>query len=120
MGNPVVHFEIMGSDHGQALASFYAGLFGWTVEPVESSGDRYRIVRTDAGSGIDGGIGDFPGAPSYVTVYVQTDDLAGTLERVTSMGGEVFAEPRQVAPGVSSALFRDPAGHLIGLISSSS
>ena len=38
MGNPVVHFEIMGGD-GERLKSFYAEQFGWKIDsnnPIET------------------------------------------------------------------------------------
>jgi predicted enzyme related to lactoylglutathione lyase len=33
MADPVVHFELMGTDR-EALGRFYAELFGWHVESV--------------------------------------------------------------------------------------
>ena len=115
MGSPIVHFEVMGAD-GEALERFYGGLFGWRIEPVEGTGGGYRIVHTDGGSGIDGGIGSFPGAPTYVTVYVHAPDLQASVDRAVELGGEVLAPPREVTPGVHAAVLRDPEGHVIGLI----
>ena len=114
MGDPVVHFEIMGGD-GDAMASFYGELFGWRVVPVESSGG-YRLAYTDAGSGIDGGIGSFPGAPSYVTIYVQVADLEASTARAQALGAMVIAPPREVAPGTRAAVIADPAGHTVGML----
>ncbi len=115
MGRPVVHFEIMGAD-GEALQRFYGGLFGWRIEPVEETQGGYRIVHTDAGRGIDGGLGAFPGAPAYTTVYVHVDDLDAAVAQAQELGGTVLAPPREVSPGVFSAILRDPEGHVIGLI----
>jgi hypothetical protein len=115
MGRPVVHFEIMGAD-GEALERFYGGLFGWRIEPVEETQGGYRIVHTDAGRGIDGGLGAFPGAPAYTTVYVHVDDLEDAVAQAQALGGTVLAPPREVSPGVFSAILRDPEGHVIGLI----
>ena len=70
MGQPVVHFEIMGQD-GAALASFYSDLFDWNVDvnnPV-----NYGIVAREEnvnpdGIGIGGGIGQAPeGYDGHVT-----------------------------------------------------
>jgi len=115
MGNPVVQFEIMGAD-GEALERFYGGLFGWSIQPVEETGGGYRLVFTEGGRGIDGGIGSFPGAPPYVTVYVHAPDLEAAVARAQELGGSVLAPPREVTPGVRAAILRDPEGHIIGVI----
>ena len=115
MGSPVVHFEVMGAD-GEALERFYGGLFGWRIEPVEETQGGYRIVHTDAGRGIDGGSGSFPGAPAYTTVYVHAPDLEASVAKAEELGGTVLAPPREIAPGVRAAILRDPEGHVIGLI----
>ncbi len=115
MGDPVVYFEIMGAD-GAVLERFYREMFGWRIAPVEATAGGYRSVETGAGRGIDGGLGAFPGAPPYVTVYVHTPDLEAATRRAVELGGEILAAPREVTPGVFSAVVRDPEGHVIGLI----
>jgi predicted enzyme related to lactoylglutathione lyase len=115
MAQPVVYFEIVGGD-GEEQQSFYRDLFGWDLAPVESTGGSYaRVAGRDAG--IEGGVGCFPGAPNYVTVYVQARDPAKALERAKELGGTILMEPREVRPGVTVAMFRDPAGNAVGLIS---
>ena len=109
MGDPVVYFEVLGGDVG----GFYAEMFGWGIEPVEETGGGYHRVR---GAGIDGGLGAFPGAPSYVTFYVRTDDLHAAVARANELGGRTVMEPRTVTGGVETALIEDPAGHMVGLI----
>jgi uncharacterized protein len=115
MSHPVVHFEILGRDRA-ALQRFYEELFGWTITPVESTGGGYAMVATAADRGIGGGIGAFEGAPSHVTVYVSSDDIEATLARAESLGGGVVMPARPVAEGLTTALFTDPEGHVIGLI----
>lgn len=115
MGDPVVYFEIMGAD-GEGLERFYREMFGWTITPVEATGGGYRSVETAAGRGIDGGLGAFPGAPPYVTFYVHAPDLEAAARRAVALGGEILAAPREVTPGVFSAVVRDPEGHVVGLI----
>ena len=115
MADPVVYFEIVGGD-GQAQQSFYRELFGWGLEPVESTDGGYaRVPAGDAG--LEGGVGAFPGAPNYVTVYVQAKDPAKALERAQALGATTLMEPREVRAGVTVAMFRDPAGNAVGLIS---
>ena len=43
MGNPVVHFEVVGRD-AQALESFYKDAFDWQVEEVMTS-PHYAMVH---------------------------------------------------------------------------
>lgn len=113
MGDPVVYFEIVGGADPAAQHAFYGDLFGWELAPVESTGDAYALVD---GAGIAGGVGAFQGGPSYVTVYVHADDPAAALERATELGAEVVAQAREVAPGVVAGIFRDPAGHMVGVM----
>ena len=115
MADPVVYFEIVGGD-ADAQQAFYADLFGWTLAPVDSTGGVYARVGA-AQAGIEGGVGAFPGAPNYVTVYVQAKDPAAALARAVERGGSVLMEPREVREGVTVAMFRDPAGNAVGLIS---
>jgi predicted enzyme related to lactoylglutathione lyase len=111
MADPVVYFEIVGGD-GERQQGFYRDLFGWDIKPVEST---LGYGRTHAG--IEGGVGAFPGAPSYVTVYVRAKDPAAALARANELGATTLMEPRETAPGVTVAMFRDPAGNAVGLIS---
>src|SRR3954471_20826684 len=114
MGNPVTYFEILGND-GDLLAGFYRDLFGWDVTPVEEGGG-YARVGTGGEDAIDGGIGGFPQAPSYVTVYVHADDVAAALARANELGATTVMPPREVAPGTETALFADPEGHIVGIM----
>ena len=113
MGDPVVYFEVVGGD-GPAQQGFYRELFGWDVAPVESTGGTYGRVT---GAGIEGGVGAFQGGPSYVTVYVRAEDPATALERAEALGATRVMEPTEVRPGVTVAVFRDPAGNVVGLMS---
>jgi len=119
MGQPVVHFEIMGAD-ADKLRAYYRELFGWefdTNNPV-----NYGTVQRDAnlsadGVGIGGGIGGAPeGYASHVTFYVQVPDVDAALTQAETLGGSRMMGPDQVAEGVEIGLFSDPEGHTIGVI----
>ena len=117
MGNPVVHFEIAGPD-GPALRQFYTDLFGWKIDVQGEEMGSYGIVPANEG-GIGGGLlpttEDMP-ARSYVTFYVQVDDLQAALDKVAGMGGNAIMPPMEIAPGMGFiATFGDPAGNTIGL-----
>jgi predicted enzyme related to lactoylglutathione lyase len=111
MANPVVHFEVLGRD-AQALQRFYAGAFGWQLEDV-MEGSYYMA---HPGSGIDGGVGAAPGGDGHVTFYVEVEDPAAALQKISELGGRTVQEPMDVPGGPTIALFADPEGHLVGLV----
>src|SRR3954454_25375707 len=113
MSATIVYFEIVAGGDPADQRAVYGELFGWNVAHVESNGISY--ARAD-GAGIAGGIGAFQGGPSYVTVYVHADDPAAALERARELGAEVIMEAREVSPGVTAGMFRDPAGHMVGVM----
>jgi predicted enzyme related to lactoylglutathione lyase len=112
VGNPVVHFEILGQD-AAALQSFYGELFAWQVDANNPM--NYGMV-TPADAGIGGGIGGSPDGTHSVTFYVQVDDLQAALDRAEKLGGKTVAPPMDVPGGPSIAQFSDPEGHVIGLV----
>jgi predicted enzyme related to lactoylglutathione lyase len=125
MGNPVVHFEIMGKD-AKRLRSFYKDAFDWEIgAPAPGAGDvDYTIVKPigdrrpePPGMSIDGGIGSAPqGYAGHVTFYVAVDDAAAALRKVESLGGKQMRGPDKVPNGPTIALFQDPEGHVVGLV----
>jgi uncharacterized protein len=113
MPNPVSHFEVLGQD-AAALQRFYGQAFGWEMQDV-MEGSYYMA---HPGSGIDGGVGRAPEGNGHVTFYVEVDDPAGALERISELGGRTIAEPMDVPGGPTIALFADPEGHMVGLVKS--
>ncbi len=120
MGNPVVHFEIIGKD-AAGLRRFYHDAFDWQIDPpIAGSPVEYSIVQRNgagqAGS-IGGGIGAAPdGYQGHVTFYVYVDDIAAALAKIERLGGKKMIGPDQVPNGPTIALFEDPEGHVIGLV----
>lgn len=113
MGNPVVHFEIMGTD-GQALGAFYSSVLGWTVQDVPEM--QYELVDTQSTEGIAGGIGTTEPGRTGVTFYIAVPDTDEALRRIETAGGQT-AMPTMEVPGVVTfAIFRDPWGNLVGLV----
>ena len=114
MPNPVVHFEVMASENAEGIRKFYAEAFGWKIDANNPM--NYGLVD-NGGEGINGGIGHPMAGPSYATFYVQVDDLQRALDKIESLGGTTQMPPMDVPGGeVSIAMFRDPAGNLIGLV----
>jgi predicted enzyme related to lactoylglutathione lyase len=78
MGQPVVHFEVIGED-GEKLRGYYSDLFGWEINADNPMGygvvDREGNVNSD-GVGIGGGVGNGPaGYDGHVTFYVEVPDV---------------------------------------------
>jgi len=111
MGNPVVHFEIHGQDPA-VLHNFYRKVFGWSIDANNPM--AYGLVDTHSEKGIPGGIAT-GGGQRGVTVYIETEDVKGTLDKAVASGAELVMEPSTI-PGVAElATFRDPEGNLLGL-----
>lgn len=119
MGQPVVHFEIMGRD-GEALRSYYARLFDWDIDADNPYG--YGMVAREAnltadGIGIGGGVGGtMEGRPGHVTVYVQVPDVEAALAKAESLGGRRIMGPDTVTPEIEIGIFTDPEGNMIGVM----
>lgn len=115
MSNPVVHFEILGSDVA-ALQRFYSNLFGWNIRNSADFPD-YGVVTDQEEGGLSGGIGKASEGNGHVTFYVEVDDPDAYLARAQSMGGSIVA-PTATMGGITFGLFTDPEGHLIGVAKS--
>ena len=120
MSQPVVHFEIIGTDPDR-LRDYYAALFGWDFEtggPVAgqvSAPGRYGFTDSPGG-GIPGGVGGGPGFAARVLFYVGVPDVAAAVVRAQSLGGTCRMGPDAVAGrDLVVAHVADPEGNLIGL-----
>jgi predicted enzyme related to lactoylglutathione lyase len=123
MGQPVVHFEIIGKDADQ-LHSYYSELFGWEIDADNPM--KYGVVTRDGntnpdGVGIGGGLGTGPeGYDGHVTFYVEVPDVEAGLAKAEELGGSRMMGPDKVMEGVEIGLFTDPEGHIVGLVKSGS
>ena len=119
MGQPVVHFEVVGKD-GEKLQSYYADLFGWKIDATNPM--NYGIVSREEnvsseGTGIGGGVGTGPeGYEGHVTFYVAVPDIEEALVKAESLGGTRVMGPEKIMDQVELGQFKDPEGHLIGLV----
>ena len=122
MGQPVVHFEVMGKD-SQSLRSYYSELFGWEFgDPIGPT--NYAVVQRDGntnadGVGVGGGVGTAPeGYGGHVTFYVEVPDVEAALAKAESLGGERVMGPETIMGRLTLGQFKDPEGHVIGLVQS--
>jgi hypothetical protein len=119
VGQPVVHFEIMGND-AEKLQRYYSDLFGWEIDAANPM--SYGVVPREGnvnpdGVGIGGGIGAAPeGYSGHVTFYVEVPDVEAALAQAESLGGSRMMGPAKVMEGVEIGLFSDPEGRTVGVV----
>src|SRR5580700_6439952 len=84
------------ADVDQASA-FYAGLFGWEVQPGPPEAGGYSVCRKDGRqvAGIGPAMGPPGEAPGWTT-YLAASDAAGTARKITAAGGHLMVEPMDV------------------------
>jgi uncharacterized protein len=92
-------------------AAFYAAVFDWKVDadrddPSFEDGTGHVIGHIHADMEVAGEAGIRP--------YVYVESVPEVLERVTENGGEVLTPPYPEG-NLSVAVFRDPAGNVVGL-----
>ena len=122
MGQPVVHFEIIGKD-GAKLQSYYSELFGWEIDADNEMG--YGLIpregnTSDDGIGIGGGVGGGPeGYDGHVTFYIEVPDVEAALAKAESLGGTRVMGPETIMESIVLGQFTDPEGHLVGVVKTS-
>jgi uncharacterized protein len=120
MGQPVVHFEVVGKD-GEKLRRYYSELFEWNVDadnPMEyGMVAREDNKAADGNLGIGGGIGQGPeGYEGHVTFYVAVPDVEAALQKAESLGGTRVMGPEKIMDMVELGQFKDPEGNVIGVV----
>jgi predicted enzyme related to lactoylglutathione lyase len=121
MGQPVVHFEIIGQD-AQKLQQYYSELFGWEINAENPM--QYGIVSREGnvnsdGAGIGGGVAGGPeGYGGHVIFYIEVPDVEAALAKAESLGGTRVMGPDEPMEGLVVGQFNDPEGHLIGVVQS--
>jgi len=120
MGQPVVHFEVVGKD-GDRLQAYYSELFGWNI--VSDNPMNYGMVdgkdnKTMSGdTGIGGGVGQGPeGYDGHVTFYVAVPDVEEALKKAEDLGGTRVMGPEEIMGMVVVGQFTDPEGNLVGVV----
>jgi len=121
MGQPVVHFEIIGPDPAK-LRSYYTDLFGWefqtddaATEAVSQPGNYGFVDASTSGSGINGGVGGGPGYEGRVLFYVGVPNVEAALQKAESLGGTRRMGPEGNPGTLVVGRFTDPEGNLIGV-----
>jgi predicted enzyme related to lactoylglutathione lyase len=123
MGQPVVHFEIIGKDPAK-LRGYFGELFGWEFDlpsPVSeavsdpaSYGFINRMTTSD-GTGIPGGVGGGSEYESHAVFYVAVPDVEAALAKAERLGGKRLMGPERAPSGLVVGHFTDPEGNLVGV-----
>jgi predicted enzyme related to lactoylglutathione lyase len=120
MGQPVVHFEVIGTD-GEKLQKYYAELFGWEIDANNDM--KYGMVSRDSNPAADGNLGigggvagGPPGYAGHVTFYVAVPDVEAALQKAEELGGKRIMGPEKIMDMVELGQFSDPEGHVIGVV----
>jgi predicted enzyme related to lactoylglutathione lyase len=120
MGQPVVHFEIIGRDPG-ALRDYYRDLFGWEFDttdaatPAVSNPGEYGFIHGNTTGGINGGIGGGEGFEATVLFYVGVPNVEAALENAERLGGTRRMGPEGTPGQIVVGTFTDPEGNQIGV-----
>jgi uncharacterized protein len=125
MGQPAVHFEIIGRDPSK-LRGFFGELFAWdfdtsgaVAEAISEPTDYgfLELITAPDGSGIRGGVGGGEGYEPHLVVYIGVTDVEATLQLAQELGGRRIMGPVTAPNGLDIGHFTDPEGNLIGLAS---
>jgi uncharacterized protein len=121
MGQPVVHFEIIGRDPSK-LRSYYSDLFGWEfqtgdafTEAVSQPGNYGFVDASTTSGGINGGVGGGEGYEGRVLFYVGVPNVEAALRKAESLGGQRRMGPEGTPGTLVVGRFTDPEGNLIGV-----
>lgn len=120
MGQPVVHFEIIGNDP-PGLRAYYGELFGWEFQTGDAATEtvsqraNYGFVDGSTTGGINGGVGGGDGYEGRVLFYVSVPNVEAALEKAEKLGGRRVIGPEGNPGQIVVGQFTDPEGNLIGV-----
>ena len=114
MDHIICHFEIP-ADNVEALAGFYAELFGWKVAPAPGFDDYWFVQTSGEPGALGGGMVSRQLPAQGIMNYVLVEDVAVYAERAQSLGATVLV-PKTEIPGMGwFAVLMDPQSNCIGL-----
>jgi len=113
--NKIVHVEFAATDPIKG-GQFYSELFGWPLK----AWPEYNYATVHISEGLDGGFPQIDGKdykPGDVVVYIETDDIEGTLQRIEAHGGKTLRPRTAINANSWYAFFADPSGNRVALFS---
>jgi predicted enzyme related to lactoylglutathione lyase len=107
----------LGTPDIEAAASFYGGLFAWSIPEPENAeqtgGYRQAMLRGKPVAGVMPLMQE--GQPPAWSTYISVEDADATAAKVREAGGSVLAEPMDVLDLGRMAVFMDTAGATFGI-----
>lgn len=110
----------LATDDVDAASSFYRGLFGWSIEAVDTGGGPgYWLIHHDgAAQGRNGGMRELSpgedGVPPNWAPYFTTTSIDDTLARAEELGGSTLVGATEIPAGRFAAV-RDPQGGVFSI-----
>ena len=93
-------------------------MVGWDYIPEDMGGyDDYHMLVMPTGDSVAivcHARGENADLPLVWLIYIAVDDVEKSVQTCLEKGGELLAEPRDMAGG-NSCVIRDPAGAICGL-----
>lgn len=121
MGARIVYVEIPAPDIERAT-TFYRTVFDWDIQRSDLSDYPYAMFGTGKGQ-VGGGLDaskQVNAEASGVILYLDTNDIPATLARIEAAGGSVVQGKKDIGGGYGYfAIFKDPCGNRLGLVSGS-
>lgn len=113
MAGEIVHVEIPSRDFSRS-AAFYAKLFGWKTDGVQSGGHLlFEIPGGVQGSWIRDALAQAPGPVPFVAVV----DVDKTLADAEKQGGRILVQRMTLPNRGAVGLFADCDGNVLGVLS---
>ena len=106
---PVVHLELHTGSLERARA-FYAELFGWKEERIDTGSRSYLAI--ELGRGLGGGIVECATERALWLPYVEVSDITAATDGARASGAAVLLEPREGPAGWRSVLATPAAGEV--------
>jgi uncharacterized protein len=109
--NPVVHFEI-GCHNGSSTREFFSRLFNWEISAPEAG----LTIDTGSAADLSGHIVELaPEWGTYVTVYIEVEQLEKYLTKAAKLGGKTLVPPVKIPGRGRFAWLAAPEGNIIGI-----
>jgi uncharacterized protein len=106
---PVVHLELHTGSRERARA-FYAELFGWREEHVETGHRSYLAL--ELGRGLGGGIVECATERALWLPYVEVPEITAATNAARASGATVLLEAREGPTGWRSVVATPAAGEI--------
>ena len=106
---PVVHLELHTGNLERARA-FYAELFGWKQEHIDTG--RRPYLALELGRGLGGGIVECATDRALWLPYVEVSNISAATDGARDSGAVVLLEPREGPTGWRSVVATPAAGEI--------